>query len=604
MKRLNNESGFALIFAVFVIAVLIIYGAIFILRAVGEWNVTSLQRRSVQSYYVSEAGAESALDKLDALINTDFLTKISGMNPQTVGKKAKAAVTNQNGINFLVEMVPAFVLDGTSMEAVYQQSATNFSNGTYVFEIKVAEKGDPALVAVDMWDFPFNYQIEATGSVSGITNTISLTGDFTVRVQRDNFAKYALFTDHHTMENGGIVWFTDTTNFAGIIHTNERFSFSGDPALNGLAGIFDGLVTQHLSKGQFYNNGSAVLAAADYYVNPFTGWRDVPTFNVDYQREVAEIVLASSVQKQDLYEQALGAQTPSSGDGIYVANNGTALIGGIFVEGNAQIQMGVDSSDRAYYDIASGSSKKVIKVNDQTQHTTVWEANAGVTAPLDVDTLCEDGSPDLDRGTCSTYSGLPDGQDDLGTIIYVNGEISSLGGTVQQNTEMTVSCENDAVITDHITYSSYTPAVGSPGDTDYQQPNAEGAVNLLGIVSWGGDIRIAKYQPDGTEVPDDLNIHGVLMARNGVFTVDDYDDYGGSRGTVTLLGGAITQFYGAFGLFNGATGEQLSGYSRNFVYDSRTAVGKAPPYFPSMKTFIGFTNDLTDKVVYWEGSID
>ena len=84
--------------------------------------------------------------------------------------------------------------------------------------------------------------------------------------------------------------------------------------------------------------------------------------------------------------------------------------------------------------------------------------------------------------------------------------------------------------------------------------------------------------------------------------MDDYCDMGEvPHGTVILLGGAITQFYGAFGLFNGSTGEQLSGYGRNFVYDERMTTGTAPPYFPSMRTFIEYTNDLSDKLVWQVG---
>jgi len=81
-----------------------------------------------------------------------------------------------------------------------------------------------------------------------------------------------------------------------------------------------------------------------------------------------------------------------------------------------------------------------------------------------------------------------------------------------------------------------------------------------------------------------------------------YDNQGvGGRGTATLLGGVITDFYGAFGLFNGSTGTQLSGYGRNFVFDDRMASGNAPPYFPSLNTFIAFTNDITDKMIWQEG---
>jgi len=92
------------------------------------------------------------------------------------------------------------------------------------------------------------------------------------------------------------------------------------------------------------------------------------------------------------------------------------------------------------------------------------------------------------------------------------------------------------------------------------------------------------------------------LARNGKVQVDNYNDTGvGPRGTATLLGGVISDYYGAFGLFNGSTGQQISGYGRNFVYDSRLLVGNAPPYFPTLNTFIAFTNDLIDKITLQEG---
>ncbi|HRZ40033.1 MAG TPA: DUF4900 domain-containing protein, partial [Candidatus Omnitrophota bacterium] len=81
---------------------------------------------------------------------------------------------------------------------------------------------------------------------------------------------------------------------------------------------------------------------------------------------------------------------------------------------------------------------------------------------------------------------------------------------------------------------------------------------------------------------------------------DNYDS-GAPRGTATLLGGAITDSYGAFGQFNGTTGQPTSGYGRNFVYDERMRFGEAPPYFPTLNTFVAFSNDITDKMVWKAG---
>ena len=106
----------------------------------------------------------------------------------------------------------------------------------------------------------------------------------------------------------------------------------------------------------------------------------------------------------------------------------------------------------------------------------------------------------------------------------------------------------------------------------------------------------------GTSAPDNVNVHTTILSQDGIFQVDSYNDTArGPRGTATVLGGVITNNYGAFGLFNGSTGQQTAGYGRNFVYDERMQTGSAPPYFPTLDTFIAFTNDIADTLVWQEG---
>lgn len=561
---IKNEKGVALVVSLLVVIVILILGGVFVVKTTSEKMSSDNERVSTQTFYIADGGSHAGLNQLDTLINTNMLATISATNPQTVGNDAQQYVNNNDSIGFLIKYVKSgnvaqFVLTG--LQAKYTGTATSLNSGSYRFDIFVSKKGNPVTVSEDQWDFPYYYRIETAGTRANLTRKVVLSGDFTVRVQRDNFAKYALFTDHHTLPSGTPVWFTNKTNFAGPIHTNDQFNFALNPS-----GTFEGAVTQQNTKARFYNNNNPFQANADS--NPPN---DVPTFNAGYSRGVAEIVLASSVQKQDLIDQARGGDG-TTGNGIFIANNGSALTGGIYVKGDATVSLTTDASDNAVYVITQGGTTKTItadKVNNQT-------------------------SVRIGAGSPTTYSGLPNGVDGIGTIIYVDGQVSSLSGTVQKDTEVTVSSENDIIITNNLKYADYNPGSGTPGTAGYTPPNAAGKVNLLGLVSWGGNVRV------GTGAPDDIEMHGVIMARNGVFKVDNYDS-GDPRGTATLLGGAITQFYGGFGTFNGATGLPASGYGRNFNYDNRMAVGKAPPYFPSMKTFVAFTNDITDKITFQEG---
>lgn len=562
LKRDNR--GAALIIVLFVMVVLLSLGNIIVLRAVHERNMAHRERETAKAFYAAHGGTQAAVDALDNLINNFLNNTISSANPSSVISFTTNYVNAGDGIGWLVfsvrddNNVPVLAANGSQAE--YTANAS-IGDNTYQYKIVMMEKSNPVTVTSDVWDFPYNYRVESTGTTGTTSNKVLLSGDFTVRVQRDNFAKYSLFTNAQTMQSGTYVWFTDKTRFAGPVHTNARFNFALNPS-----GTFDDAVTQTDQLARFYNNGSSVSLDAS-----FNGTRDVPVFNDTFTRGTSTITLTSPTQMTDMENQARGGQTFSS-NGIYVPNASGNLTGGIYIRGNGTINMSTDANNNAVYTITQSGSTRTITVNKSNNTTTVVGS------------------------TTATYNGIPDGIDDVGTIIYSTGSITSLAGTVQSETEMTIGSASDMVITNHLTYQDYTPASGTPGQVGYQPPTADGATNLLGLVSWNGNVRI------GTGAPDNINVHSTILARNGVFQVDNYNDTGeGSRGTATLLGGVITDDYGAFGLFNGSTGQQTAGYGRNFVYDERMEVGNAPPYFPSLNTFIAFTNGIADKIVWQEG---
>lgn len=564
--KLNNEKGVALAFTLFIMMILLGLSSLFVLRTIQESRLAARERAEAKSFYLAEAATNSGLEGLDTLINNYMLNTIGTTNPSVVISQAQGYVSSGDAIGFLVYAVknsgtPMLTLNGTQAE--YQISPTVLGGGTYQYQIVFTEKSNPVATGPDSWDFPFYYRLEASSEISSSDKDIVLSGDFTVQVQRDNFAKYALFTNEQTMPNGTNVWFTNKTNFNGPMHTNGRYNFYGNPS-----GTFNGGVTQEDLLARFYNSGSSISMDDDN-----NGTIDVPIFNAGYTRAAPAVTLSSPSQQQDIIDQATAGNSYGS-NGIYLPNSSGALTGGIYVRGDSTINLSVDGSNNAVYTITQGSTTKTITVNKSTNQTTV------VTA-----------------GTPVTYNGIPDGVDDVGTIIYVRGDIDSLSGTVQDSTELTISSRDDIVIQDDLTYSSYTPGSGTPGTVGYVPPHADGAQNLLGLVAWEGNVRV------GTSAPDDVNIHATILAKTGEFQVDSYDSTGiGPRGIATLLGGVISDYYGAFGQFNGSTGAQISGYGRNFVYDERMSSGSAPPYFPSLNTFIAFTNDITDKMVWQEGN--
>lgn len=561
---LQNKQGAALAISLMIVVVIVVVSTIYVFRAVHEKTMSNLELRTVRAQYTLESGANQGLQKLDELINTNLLNAVNATDPSVLSSQAASYVSANNSIGFLIAYTKSgttALLTANSSEAVYTGTLTSFDSGTYRYTIRIAAKGNPVTQSAGVWDFPYYYRIQTTAAQGAVNRKVTLNGDFTVRVQRDNFARYALFTNAQTMSNGTNVWFTDITNFAGPLFTNGTYNFARNPG-----GTFLGSVKQTGATARFYNNGTPVLLNSDH-----NGTLDVPNFTEGFTRSASSITMPTSSQESSMANEAAGNNSYGS-NGIYVPASGSNLSGGIYVRGDATISLGTEGTNTSVITINQGATSRVIKVNKTTNQTTVT-TQANVT---------------------TTYTGVPDGVSNVGQVIYVNGNITSIGGTVQKDSQITIASKNDIVIQNNILYEEYTPSSGTVGQADYVPPSAEGTTNLMGLLSWQGNVRI------GTSAPNNVVIHSTLMAKQGMLTVDSYSS-GSGRGIATILGGGISNYYGVFGTVVFSTGAQVSGYGRNFSYDGRLETEMTPPYFPTMNTFIAFTNDINDKKFWQEG---
>lgn len=552
-----NRKGVILVVSLVVTAVLLVLTGAYFSGVVTEKTSADSERFVLQALGLAEAGASHAVAELRERIRTDLKNSVqTERNSSTIN----SYIVNNDSLGFLRDFAYA---SGDSQFAVSSNQAaltvTPLSlntavGGQYAATIKLTANGNPTKDPQgEMYYFPYKYTIESQGSITRTTpatvkNLRLLQGGFTVTVRRDTFAKYALFTSHHRTPSGTTVWFTANTNFTGPVSTNERFSFANNPSAH-----FTEEATQHETKARFYNNGWPALLNTD--TNPPY---DVPVFDNGFKRSENIINLESSVSQADLKKEALGTMSEPGQNGIYIPNDGAALTGGIYIRGNSTVNMGVDGDNNPLYTVTQGSTTKLVTIDYANNQTKVQTGSQ------------------LD-----TYQGIPDGESNEGSLIYAKDDITSFSGTVQKDSAITVSSERNITITNHVKYQEYN---SSPF-------NAEGYSNLLGILSWGGNVKI------GTSAPDNIEIHGVVMAPHGVFTVDNYNS-GSPRGTATLLGGAITDFYGPFGTFSGT--RQRSGYGRNFVYDARMLNGMAPPYFPYLSNFTSFDDGGLDNKLAWQ----
>jgi hypothetical protein len=484
-------------------------------------------------------------------------------------------------------------------------------------------------LGIDHYEYYFTYTITSDGQISPFARRrVEFSKEFSIQVRRRSFAQFALFTHVHTTPSGGAIWFTSRTSFDGPVHTNGEFRFAFFPKFGtpdeaspcDPGRIAATPLTSVSQYAWFNNNGNPVRRQANE--NVVSGQRrDAPVLPdctlanlnddndnpaANFTRGVAAIPLPDNPYNQQgvaigrnpddtspvtnlQIRQAvpeLADTTSSVPTGIYVpvadtngnclSESGEPLAGGIYVEGDLDsltFSLGGPTNDLAVYTLRQGSRTVTITIDRANNRTTVSDTNW----PGRASGAC--GLPMTPNGPATfTFAGVPKGWQGPGNanaaIIYVRGNILGLSGTLEEKEQTTVVASGRIDITGHVQYED-PPVVTDPNDNP---------LNVLGLYSAGNDIRIT------TAAPNDLVLHAILMAGNrgdsynSSVHVQNYDS-GSPRGTVRLIGGLIEEYYGAFGTFDSTTGQQRTGYGRDFRYDRRMSRGFTPPYFPTTPQF-------------------
>ncbi len=164
-------------------------------------------------------------------------------------------------------------------------------------------------------------------------------------------------------------------------------------------------------------------------------------------------------------------------------------------------------------------------------------------------------------------------------VVYFSGTVG-VSGTLRGR--ITLYSPNNVIYLDDIRYAT-DPATGVCNDM-------MGVIAGENIIVADNAINDPPYANGYRNFDDtkDLYVHGVQMAIDESFTVENYDsgptnasDCEGDdngRGCLYLMGGLIQERRGAVGLTNG------SGYIKRYSYD-RCAIQIPPPYFPTTGRF-------------------
>ena len=146
--------------------------------------------------------------------------------------------------------------------------------------------------------------------------------------------------------------------------------------------------------------------------------------------------------------------------------------------------------------------------------------------------------------------------------LFVNNGTLTISGTLKG--QLSVGSGSGIVVPNSITYA--TDPRTNPSSTD-----------TLGIIS-EGNVQIPS------NAPNNLEIDGCIMALGTSFYLNNYTQ-GPAKGTLTVYGGIIQDQRGPVGTFNASTGQQLSGYTKNYLYDNRLLTNP-PPFIPTTGDYV------------------
>jgi hypothetical protein len=245
-----------------------------------------------------------------------------------------------------------------------------------------------------------------------------------------------------------------------------------------------------------------------------------------------------------------GGSTASGGDGYG---------GGFYVNGNAAVTLGATtggdgtSNPTQTYTIKQGATTTTIVV-DSTAGTTLVSSGStsmtlsGIPTQLDPNT----GNPITESD--------PSGSTVSPTLVYVNGQITGMSGTIQNDVGITVAASSDVSITGDLTYAS--SPVSIPSDTLSTTTNA----GVLGIYTNGNiDLNPNSSGSNKGNLTVDAALAAIGSGTSGFATP------GNSIGTWTIVGGRSEDQAHSVSISQG-----------NTYYDQRFASGTfGPPWFPT-----------------------
>lgn len=431
---------------------------------------------------------------------------------------------------------------------------TSYSTNFHLIPTRVLQTGEASYQILYRSDtFASTGQVkQSTDSTASRSINIAQSNEFYVVIQRPAFNAFAQFRDLTTATTGGQLSFGDGEKFNGPVHTNSQPGFIGTPTF--YSQFTTAATTASFSSPTTACNTVSKLTSGQCTsmfpnLKPKFGVPkiDLPTNNNNQLRATfgGDTENFSTVSDTEL-KNAWGVNSMANNTVYYAkgngsaANNTNAWLGGIYINGDADVTFKRTNTGQQQIIVVQGSTTNTF----EKLSTGSWTVK-------------------VNNAAARTISGKFNGMIYSTGALNVYGDGNNSSPDISSDTQITltnVGNDKNIVLKDSVTYT----------DNPIANPDA---TNVLGIYSNGGSILL-----DGPNNKDMIMNASILATRSGegfgsVNASTQRYTGGNTQPKIILTGGVIESQSQTVSSGNG-------GYRRDYTYDKRFATGFSPPYFP------------------------
>lgn len=627
---MRKNSGFAIITALMLVAVLIGIMSVLLVEVIGNLRQSRASVQQAQALAISEAGDTYGQYVLQGPGESDMETYLTGYTSTFIVNGSNPATT------WIVPQNDWAVVAGqfqNSLNTVYANMPTSDVNGLGTARVNYQISRFRGVTrAKNSQTYTADYVLTTTGIAGGGKRHVQDKGIINIQLGRPSLSQWLFLVNDAGGTNG---FFPTGTVFNGPVHANHNWGFWGTP-------IFKGVVSTSDDGAYYYDKSFHRHKVAGDSYPPFT----VPQFDKGFIRNAPLINLPTSTlsqqraalglnpatdlngngipdppSKREICEQLLLNQAPYNyncnktneytipGNGIFLVNDGRPfslggvvyagkISGGIYVNASLSSLVLRAAGNTQVYTLKQGGNSWVITVDYATNSTT----------------LVKNG------GTPQVYQGTPNGAAPIGSDttkiggatgqIYVKGTIGSLSGpprtgaipaspttpdhpppsevqpALAVGTQLNITAVGQVGITGDLTYACDPTQLSSTAYLSAHPSCSTGKPlkTVLGVMSQDKNVMI-KETANQNQV-NNIYLWGSYLAGTSGHGLAVQNPGGRPpQGAMHLFGGIIQSVDQIRGTIN-SNGTLTSGYREHFDYDARFASSAlAPPNFPTVRVF-------------------